>query len=259
MSPCKGCNFGTIQGSISYTLYTIYLEADVVEIVGIGIGIFTKVESDRLSVITECSCFTYCFPFSFEVYITNCLMVYIFSRRIVYLGCGHGCIVSTHFSRELLTIATTNSPRLNPNLIIPSILIPCCGIHHDTAAISLSAFHWLFKPDVLNPDVTNKVSVLKKQKAVIDCAGIVNFHILPFCGKGNCCSGSTAPVSKFAVDISGRRPFYCEGHFVSNVALSRDVIHYNVLNIPRIGIHFGCVHQQAVTNKRGAVAIFCFV
>src|SRR5690554_7796419 len=170
MFPCKGCNFGTIQGPVNYLFHTIYLEADVVEIVGIGTCKFAEVESDGLSGITECSCFAYSLPFSCEVYITNCLMVYICSRRIVYLGCGHGCIVSTHFSRELITVATTKSTRLNPKLIIPSILIPCCGIHHDTAAISLSAFHWLFKPDVLNPDVTNKVSVLKKQKAVIDCA-----------------------------------------------------------------------------------------
>src|SRR5690554_7890848 len=141
MSPCKGCNFGTIQGSISYTLHTIYLEADVVEIVGIGTGIFTKVESDRLSVITECSCFAYSLPFSCEVYITNCLIMHICSRSIMYLSCGRGGMVSTHFSRELITVAIAKSTWLNPKLIIPSILIPCCGIHYDTAAISHSAFH----------------------------------------------------------------------------------------------------------------------
>src|SRR5690554_7661894 len=97
-------------------------------------------------------------------------MVYICSRSIMYLSCGRGGMVCTYFSRELITVAIAKSTRLNPKLIIPSILIPCCGIHYDTAAISLSAFHWLFKPDVLNPDVTNKVPVLKKQKAVIDCA-----------------------------------------------------------------------------------------
>src|SRR5690554_6596012 len=161
MSPCKGCNFGTIQGPVNYLFHTIYLEADVVEIVGIGAGIFTEVESDGLSVITECSCFTYSFPFSCEVYITNCLIMHICSRSIMYLSCGRGGMVSTHFSRKLITVAIAKSTRLNPELIIPCILIPCCGIHYDTAAISLSALYWLFKPDVLNPDVTNKVPVLK--------------------------------------------------------------------------------------------------
>src|SRR5690606_10048592 len=120
---------------------TIYLEADVVEIVGIGTCKFAEVESDGLSGITECSCFAYCFPFSCEVYITNCLIMHIFSRSIMYLSCGRGGMVSTHFSRELITVAIAKSTRLNPELIIPCILIPCRGIHHDTAAISHSAFH----------------------------------------------------------------------------------------------------------------------
>ena len=92
----EGGYVGGFEVSVLYSLNAVDLEADVVEVVVVGVGEFAEVEGYALACLAEGAGEGDGLPLGGEGYVAQCLVVDVGAWGIVYLcGCV-GCLVGSH-------------------------------------------------------------------------------------------------------------------------------------------------------------------
>ena len=246
-------HIGALQGSVLDLLHAVHLEAHVVEIVVVGIGQLVQVEGDGTTRIREGARYLDGLPLRREGDSANAVAIHKRTGGSVPLCRCLGTLVGSHVGAELILGTLGETTCHDPELIVPHLVHLLVGLHLEATTLlgHFLAHHGLREGDVLDIDIAHEVSVLQQEERIGKSVFIDDVHLLPLGREGDIGRYARAPVTQLAVDGASLRTAHSHRHLISTALFGWDIVHSDVLHIPRISAFLSAMHLQSVGSIEG--------